>query len=72
MFIKTRDRRIINLKDIKSIYLEEINSDLYLIQADDFYDCSYCVYQGTNEENVENIFYEIIGEIENQGLLIEV
>lgn len=71
MFLKTRDQRIISLKDIRSLYVEEINSSLYLIQADDFDGYTFCVYQGADEEDVENIFCGIVSEIEGQGLLIE-
>lgn len=71
MFIQTNERRIISLKDIRSIYVEKMTSNLYVIYADDFDGHTYCVYPGSNEEDADNRFWEIVDEIEGQGLLIE-
>lgn len=70
MLLVTDKKEIINLKNIKKIYVKETSPTTSVILADDFDNRSYCIYPIAGEGEISDKFLELIERIENKEILI--
>lgn len=72
MFLMTNNQEVINLKNIKRIYVKSEGSNTRSIGADDFDNRSYCVYPIAGEGEIDDKFFELIDDIQCNETLINI